>query len=91
LTVISEPLGFQQRDNEITEHSHARQQADRILEPHVTTSLHQPIASGYVADAERKEENRESYEPDVAHVNHLSGHLQLHATRKYRKKVMKRS
>ncbi len=58
LSVMSELLRFQHRQNQIREQREAHQETDGVVEGHLATSLHQSIARGDVADADDEEANR---------------------------------
>ena len=68
---MSELLRFQHRDDQVAEHAHADEQADRRSRAPRVTSLHQPVARGHVADADDEKQDRHPDEHKIEHVRLL--------------------
>jgi len=67
IATLSEPLGLEQRVDEVDHQSYGHEASERIVERSWQTSS-EPIAGDGVADREREEDERDGEHDDVQHV-----------------------
>jgi hypothetical protein len=68
VATLSEPLGPEQRVDEVDHQPHGHEAGEGIVEDHGEASS-EPIAGDGVADREREEDDGGGHQDDVQHVN----------------------
>ena len=68
VATLSEPLGLEQRVDEIDHQPHGHEAGERIVEDHGKASS-KPIAGDGVADRQREEDERDGEHDDVQHMD----------------------
>jgi hypothetical protein len=68
VATLSEPLGLEQRVDEVDHQPHGHEAGEGIVEDHGEASS-EPIASDGVADRQHEEDERDGEHDDVQHVD----------------------
>ena len=68
VATLSEPLGLEQRVDEVDHQPRSHEARKRIIEDHGEASS-EPIAGHCVADRQREEDDGGGHQDDVQHVN----------------------